>query len=467
MPVPNIFGTATSAIPLSQLDTNFATPVTIGNTAVQLGNTVTSFGNVTLTNVTISSGNVTVTGANVSGTANVSTLVVTGNQTSLGNVAITGNISANIATFGAGSNTAPSITTTGDTNTGIFFPAADTIAFSEGGVESMRIDSAGNVGIGTIPSPWRATQSVLQIGRNAGLSQFDSSGTGISTILASNSYIDSTNTFRYIQSSGAVSYTQRPDITAHIWNIAPVGTAGDAISFTQAMTLDASGNLGIGQTSPAYTLDVNGTMRLGSAGSIQPLLSRSSAEGGLLVNTTAGGGAAFIVQNNGTEQARIDSSGNLLVGATSTVNSARETVSFQSSSGGTGISFIDAQANNTASFAAFYSNVTKIGSITNNGNSAVLYNVTSDQRLKKNIVDAPEFGGIIDSIKVRSYDWIANETHQRAGFIAQELVTIAPEAVHQPTDADEMMAVDYSKLVPMLVKEIQSLRVRVAQLESN
>jgi hypothetical protein len=84
MAVPNIFGTATSAIPLSQLDTNFATPVTIGNTAVQLGNTVTSFGNVTLTNVTISSGNVTITGANVSGTANVSTLVVTGNQSFVG-----------------------------------------------------------------------------------------------------------------------------------------------------------------------------------------------------------------------------------------------------------------------------------------------------------------------------------------------------------------------------------------------
>ena len=149
MAVPNIFGTATAAIPLSQLDQNFATAITLGNTAVYLGNTTTSLGNVTLTNVTISSGNVTVTGANISGTANVSTLVVTGNQTSLGNVSITGNVSANIATFGAGTAALPAITTTGDTNTGIFFPAADTIAFTEGGAEAMRIDSSGNVGIGT------------------------------------------------------------------------------------------------------------------------------------------------------------------------------------------------------------------------------------------------------------------------------------------------------------------------------
>jgi hypothetical protein len=52
-------------------------------------------------------------------------------------------------TAAAGSAAAPTITATGDTNTGIFFPAADTIAFSEGGAEAMRITSAGDVGIGT------------------------------------------------------------------------------------------------------------------------------------------------------------------------------------------------------------------------------------------------------------------------------------------------------------------------------
>ena len=68
MAVPNIFGSATSAIPLSQLDQNFATAITLGNTAVYLGNTTTSLGNVTLTNVTISSGT-----SNIA--ANVSTAV--------------------------------------------------------------------------------------------------------------------------------------------------------------------------------------------------------------------------------------------------------------------------------------------------------------------------------------------------------------------------------------------------------
>lgn len=55
MPVPNNFANATTTIPLSQLDNNFATPITIGNTAVQLGNTITTLNNMTLANVTISS----------------------------------------------------------------------------------------------------------------------------------------------------------------------------------------------------------------------------------------------------------------------------------------------------------------------------------------------------------------------------------------------------------------------------
>jgi hypothetical protein len=59
------------------------------------------------------------------------------------------NSGAQTIEFADGSAGAPSITNSGDTNTGMFFPDADTIAFAEGGAEAMRIDSSGNVGIGT------------------------------------------------------------------------------------------------------------------------------------------------------------------------------------------------------------------------------------------------------------------------------------------------------------------------------
>ena len=94
MTVPYTFGTATSQIPLSQLDANFASTITLGNTAIQLGNTVTTLNNMTLANVTVSSGNVTVnnaviTTANVA-TANVTTLIAgTGSAVSSSGKSIT------------------------------------------------------------------------------------------------------------------------------------------------------------------------------------------------------------------------------------------------------------------------------------------------------------------------------------------------------------------------------------------
>ena len=99
------------------------------------------------------------------------------------------------------------------------------------------------------------------------------------------------------------------------------------------------------------------------------------------------------------------------------------------------------------------------------GGSSTAYNTSSDQRLKDNIVDAPSASDDIDAIQVRSFDWKADGSHQKYGVIAQELNTVAPDAVTEGETEDDMMSVDYSKLVPMLVKEIQSLRARVAQLE--
>jgi hypothetical protein len=272
---------------------------------------------------------------------------------------------------------------------------SDDLAFSanSGATIGMRLNSSGNLGLGVTPSAWSGL---------GGIGVLDSYSWAIATqgaadisTFVTNAYFNGTN-WIYKRTATAASYQQRTG--AHKWSTAPSGTAGTAISFTQAMTLDASGNLLVGTTGGVT----------GGGFSIQPVSGQSTLAIGHITGTGSG-----------------------------------------------------------QPFAQFYYAGTQIGSITQSGTTAVLYNVTSDQRLKENIVDAPEFGGVIDSIKVRSYDWKADGNHQRAGFIAQELVTVAPEAVHQPEDPEEMMAVDYSKLVPMLVKEVQSLRARVAQLESN
>jgi microcystin-dependent protein len=122
-----------------------------GNTSV--GGTLITTGNATF------AGNVSVSGTfTVSGVANLlsavnlrgntsigGTLITTGNVTFAANVSVSG-----VLVVGAGAVGAPSYSTTGDTNTGLFFPAADTVAVATSAVERMRIDASGNVGIGTI-----------------------------------------------------------------------------------------------------------------------------------------------------------------------------------------------------------------------------------------------------------------------------------------------------------------------------
>jgi hypothetical protein len=140
----------------------------------------------------------------------------------------------------AGSASAPSFTRTGDTNTGIFFPAADTIAFAEGGVESMRLDSSGNLGLGVTPSAWNVGFRSMDIGSGGALT---SSG-GSDFRLYSNAYVGASAIYK--TTAAAAVYTQISG--AHAWFTAPSGTAGNAITFTQALTLSAVGNLLLGGT---------------------------------------------------------------------------------------------------------------------------------------------------------------------------------------------------------------------------
>ena len=120
------------------------------------------------------------------------------------------------------------------------------IFYRNGANESLRIDSSGNVGIGVTPSAWSGLVG-LDISSYGGVFGF-----GNQVGIIGNAYYNTT--FKYKSTGAATSYTQNTG--EHRWYNAPSGTAGNTISFTQAMTLDASGRLGLGATSPQGTIHV-------------------------------------------------------------------------------------------------------------------------------------------------------------------------------------------------------------------
>ncbi|NBS67376.1 hypothetical protein EBT31_00480 [bacterium] len=169
---------------------------------------------------------------------------------------------------------------------------------------NMTLDRYGNLGLGVTPSVWNAGGKVVEIGAT-GLGIWGNSTANF--MFVENAYYNSG--WKYASTNGAAYYQMLTN--SHAWYIAPSGTAGNAITFTQAMTLDASGNLGVGVTSPSVKLQVDGGSTPGTIGQF------GNAQGGVIlgaasstayVNTTSSSPLAF--QINGTERARIDSSGN-------------------------------------------------------------------------------------------------------------------------------------------------------------
>ena len=353
--------------------------------------------------------------------------------------------------------------------------------------KKLTLDTSGNLGLGVTPSAW--STPALQF-KNASLNSL----TGQDLRLYQNLYYNGAN-YIYQTSNPASLMLQYQNSFA--WYLAASGTAGTTATLTQAMTLDASANWFLGTTSSfgaratiasantvtdsvgqvfVYTTDtqatdVGGKLTLG--GQYNSTSGYSYSFGGIAgkkENSTSGNVAGylqFLTCTSGgalTERARIDSSGNLLVGATTVPTAGQGGTSIGLNSGN-GLIRISANGTGTTGLVNFNNPNGNVGYIATTG-SVTAYVTASDKRLKENIVDAPEFGSIIDSIQVRSYNWKIDGEHQRAGFIAQELVAVAPEAVHQPANPEEMMGVDYSKLVPMLVKEIQDLRKRLAALEA-
>jgi hypothetical protein len=204
--------------------------------------------------------------------------------------------------------------------------ANDPLWLSRSGGYDLLIDTSGNLGLGVTPSAWGPVIRAMQV-NNTGMSLFTYSAAGTVdqyAFLTNNSFQNSSYVDTYVRTNPAAQYRQLNNV--HAWFNAPSGTAGTAISFTQAMTLDASGNLGVGTTSPAsfakfaargyvttgsvnysglFSDAVNSSLYIGHTATTVNLLSDTA------ITFAIGSPASF------TERARIDSSGNLLVGKTS------------------------------------------------------------------------------------------------------------------------------------------------------
>jgi hypothetical protein len=394
-------------------------------------------------------------------------------------MAITLDGTAGITTPGltnTGSTTIVALTTTGNTILGD--ASTDTLNVGNG---NLVTDASGNVGVGVTPSAWNASYKALElVGSWASLSSNDGYGTAH---LASNCYATSTTAWAYKSASSYRATRYQSGIDGiHAWFNSAAGTAGNAITFTQAMTLDASGRLGIGQTSPISFIDVYGN---GAYTYARFYRSDEAGYGGRVGNGNTLLGAAgtrslgldgFSSINfgiAGSQVAVIDSSGNLLVGTTTAlglVTVARSTAS--------SYNYASNAISNQPDHMGFFNGGTNTGSIQRNGGSGVSYVTTSDYRLKENI--APMTGALtkVAQLKPVTYTWKLDGSEGQ-GFIAHELAEVVPDCVAGDKDAVnedgsiKPQGIDTSFLVATLTAAIQeqqalitTLTARITALES-
>jgi Chaperone of endosialidase len=301
------------------------------------------------------------------------------------------------------------ITYTGTGNTGLtisrsggtavnwfnYTPSGSTDLRWFSGADLMTLNSSGNLGLGVTPSAWSGSGvKALDIGTAASLA-----GSGSDVGLVANAYYNGSN-WIYKTSSLSARYQILVGTGSHAWFTAPSGTAGSAISFNQAMTLNASGQLLLGQTTPSNT----------TYGSYQ------YPTGQLAIITQSGNSQCLFLN-------RQDDTGNAIL--------------FR-------------QSNND------------VGSVSVTA-STTAYNTSSDYRLKHDI--APMTGALakVGLLKPCTYKWNADGSDGE-GFIAHELAEVCPHAVTGAKDAVDAegkpiyQGIDTSFLVATLTAAIQELK---------
>jgi hypothetical protein len=386
-----------------------------------------------------------------------------------GTLSVTGSATVE---FADGSASTPSITNDGDTNTGIFFPAADTIAFAEGGVEAMRLDASGNMGLGVTP-----TNNTLGKTLQNGQAGAWTAETGTNRWwLGSNWYFNSSD--KYINNGHATLYSQQNG--THTFFTSASGTAGNAITFTQAMSLTADGNLLVGTTSGSNRLVVAGNIEQTSTANtiFTNNISVVSSSADLSINSSS---ANILFKTSSAERARIDSSGNLLVGKTSATSGSRFSIQGVGSTGAT-YNIYTTNSSSAVIFATedggqFYTG-TLAGSPYNNttGSAAnmvvtsggVLQRSTSSLKYKKNVQDATH--GLADVLKLRAVTYEGKSTSDAGktfgGLIAEEVHDAGLTEFVQYAEDGTPDALAYGNMVSLCIKAIQEQQAIIESLKA-
>jgi hypothetical protein len=379
---------------------------------------------------------------------------------------------------------------------------SDALLFGTAATERLVISGAGNLGLGVTPS----ANFMLEAGSTASAAARSFKLMTLTGGFSGGNYPYFGYNFRSTATSGTYRY-EATDVASAInfsggisFNVAASGTAGNAITFTQAMTLDASGQLAIGNTSPAAKLEV---YQVGSGSSVLPFYAHRSnagivarfvnegfgsslditatASNNILLQAASGDALSFSANGNATSDMVIDTNGNLLVGTTNTSVTAGSGLKFINDLDGVGndrLGIVVADSTSASAPITLYSTgasayrfyVSANGQI--NATSTTITAI-SDVRLKENIRDLDDGLEKIMALQPRKFDWKAGkgkDIKNDRGWIAQEFEQVFPDMIgtwlDEPPEGEDHYKSVRADLIPTLVKAIQEQQALIQSLKA-